>query len=159
MNDPRNDIEKIAFKIRLLGKCKELIEQRIDATVTAINNAQLAANSEEKSSAGDKYETSRAMNHLEKDMFSRQLAANNNELNLLNSINCLNLYDSVTAGCFIQCERCSFFIAGGLGKIYFEGREIYLLSPHAPVARLFYTKKMGSMINFKEGKMVIQALF
>jgi hypothetical protein len=39
-----------------------------------MESAQQSANSEEKSSAGDKYETSRAMGHLEKDMHARQLA-------------------------------------------------------------------------------------
>ena len=45
-----------------------MIKQRIAAATLAIENAQSAANAEEKSSAGDKYETSRAMSHLEKDM-------------------------------------------------------------------------------------------
>src|SRR5665647_1031567 len=135
--------QKMEYKKRLHQYCIAIIQQRINATMQAMQNAQAAANSEEKSSAGDKYETSRAMSHLEKDMHSRQLAANRIELAALFSIDCSSLYDSATTGSFIQCEGCSFFIAAGLGKIHFEGKDIYLLSPNAPMAKLLFKKKHG----------------
>ena len=71
-----NEQQKIDFKKALKTRCIEILEQRIDASYNSMQNAQAAANEEEKSSAGDKYETGRAMNHLEKDMHARQLAAN-----------------------------------------------------------------------------------
>ena len=74
------DHEKIAFKNKLKEFCQSLIAQRIDAVKININQAQEAANNEEKSSAGDKYETSRAMNQLERDMHSRQMAESIKEL-------------------------------------------------------------------------------
>ncbi|MBC7887333.1 MAG: hypothetical protein H7Z13_05545 [Ferruginibacter sp.] len=159
MNNPVTDTEKLAFKKRLRDKCIALIEQRIVAAANAVTNAQAAANAEEKSSAGDKYETSRAMSHLEKDMQARQLAANREELQALSTIACLSLYDSATAGSFIQCELCSFFIAAGLGKINFEGRDIYLISPNAPVAKALFNKKQGSVISFNKKEMVIMVIF
>ncbi|MEP7144669.1 MAG: hypothetical protein ABI707_17435 [Ferruginibacter sp.] len=159
MNKLLTDIEKAGFKKRLLNKCIRLIEERIAATAGAIANAQDAANSEEKSSAGDKYETSRAMSHLEKDMHSRQLAANQIELAALFSIDCSTLNDSATAGSFIQCDDYSFFIAAGLGKLHFEERDIYVLSPNAPVAKLLFKKKQDDIITFNKMEIIIQAVF
>lgn len=65
---PGNDCLQNQFKKAGLLR----IEERITITKLAIANAQEAANSQDKSSAGDKYETGRAMGHLEKDMYARQ---------------------------------------------------------------------------------------
>ena len=154
-----SDAEKIACKKRLLQQCVELIEKRIAANTQAIANAQDAANAEEKSSAGDKYETSRAMSHLEKDMHARQLAANRIELAALFGLDCTSLYKEGAKGSLVVCEDCSFFIAAGLGKINFDGRDIYLLSPEAPLATLLFKKRTGDSILFNKKLRIITAVF
>ncbi|MCK7553750.1 hypothetical protein MKQ70_01525 [Chitinophaga sedimenti] len=58
--------QMIDFKTRLKAAGELLIKDRIATTQLAIDNAQEAANNEGKSSAGDKYETGRAMGHLQK---------------------------------------------------------------------------------------------
>jgi hypothetical protein len=153
------NIEKVNYKKRLLKLCVEMIEQRIAATALAIENAQSAANAEEKSSAGDKYETSRAMSHLEKDMYSRQLLANQQELEALLSVDCDKLYDNIKIGSIIFCKDFAFFIAAGLGKINFEGIELYLVSPLAPIAKQVFNKKAGAVFTFKKMELVITATF
>ena len=50
------------------------VHERIAATQEAIYTAQLSANEETKSSAGDKYETGRAMAQLEIEKNTAQLA-------------------------------------------------------------------------------------
>ena len=70
-----NDQQKIYFKNTLKKRCIEIIEKRISSSYNSMENAQAAANEEEKSSSGDKYETGRAMSYLEKDMYARQLSA------------------------------------------------------------------------------------
>jgi len=81
-----NDVEKIALKNTLKQYALALIEQRIATAREAIDQAQQAANQEEKSSAGDKYETGRAMGHLQKDMYARQLSENRKELAILHAV-------------------------------------------------------------------------
>ena len=151
--------EKTGYKKKLLQRCIDLIEIRIAANIEAITNAQDAANAEEKSSAGDKYETSRAMSHLEKDMHSRQLAANRMELAALFGLDCIRLYNEGAKGSLVVCEDYSFFIAAGIGKIKFEGRDIYLLSPNAPLATLLYKKKAGDIILFNKKQRMIKLVF
>lgn len=157
--NPLTVIEKTKFKKRLLQHAVGLIEQRMTAAAHAMEAAQAASNAEEKSSAGDKYETSRAMNHLEKEMHSRQLEANRKELAALYSIDCLGTYQSVTTGCIVQTGESFFFIAAGLGKISFEEMDIYLLSPHAPVASQLYGKKKGDSFIFNKMKNKITGVF
>ena len=136
-----------------------MIKQRIAAAVLAIENAQSAANVEEKSSAGDKYETSRAMSHLEKDMYSRQLLANQQEMAALLNVDCDKLYDSITIGSIDFCKDNAFFIAAGLGKINFEGIEVYLVSPFAPLAKGVFNKKAGAVFAFNKMELFIKATF
>ncbi len=142
-----------------MQQCIELIEMRITANTQSIANAQAAANVEEKSSAGDKYETSRAMSHLEKDMHARQLAANRMELAALSGLDGVSLYIEGAKGSLVTCADCSFFIAAGLGKINFEGRDVYLISPDAPLAALLFKKRAGDGILFNKKLRLITAVF
>lgn len=142
--------DKIAYKEKLLQKCIDAINRRIEVSQLAIKNAQLAANSEEKSSAGDKYETSRAMSHLEKDMHSKQLVATRQELEHLMEIDCNVLYDVGVKGSLVQCEKVAFFIAAGIGKIVLEDKEVYIISPAAPLAKILLNKKPGDQLIFNK---------
>lgn len=151
--------EKAEFKKRLYEKCIDIIEQRITESLHAMNNSQAAANAEEKSSAGDKYETSRAMSHLEKDMHAKQLEANRKELSVLLNTGCSRQYKSAAAGSIVQCTGMSFFIIAGLGKINFEDKIVFLLSPYAPMARSLFNKKNGSKFIFNKKEELITDIF
>lgn len=154
-----NEQQKIDFKIELKKRCVEILEQRINASYNSMQNAQAAANEEEKSSAGDKYETGRAMSHLEKDMHARQLATNKSAMASLMSINCEHVYNNVAPGCFVKCTDTSFFIAAGLGKIIVDQETIFLLSYHAPLARNLCNKKIGDTISFNGRELIIEELY
>lgn len=151
--------EKITFKNSLREFCQSHLKQRIEVAKTIIDNAQQSANNEEKSSAGDKYETARAMNHLEKEMYTRQLAENLKELSLLHNINTNVLYDTAVAGTVVQCNGLSFFIAAGLGKQVVNGQQIIFLSPHAPLAKALLLKKTGDELDFNKSRMLIEAIY
>ena len=121
-----------------------------------MKDAQATANNEEKSSAGDKYETSRAMSHLEKDMHAKQLSSNIKEIEYLLSFDCNKLYNSAQKGSLVNCKTISFFIAAGFGKLIFENKIIFLLSPGAPVSKILSGKKTGDAIIFNKEKYIIK---
>ena len=149
----------LGYKKRLYNIAVKILEDRIKVSHLAIANAQASANEEEKSSAGDKYETSRAMSHLEKDMYAKQLASNKNELAALLAIDCTKLYHSILPGTIINCGECKFFIAAGLGKIIFDEEIVYLISPKAPLSNLFYNKKIRDTILFNGKELVINEIY
>jgi hypothetical protein len=151
--------EKIAFKQRLKRWALDTIGQRITASREAIDQAQQAANQEEKSSAGDKYETGRAMGHLQKDMHARQLAESMKELAALHSVQTDVLYSAAGAGAFVQAEGIAFFIAAGLGRQQHEGQAILFLSPQAPLAKVLQNKKQGDTIPFQGANVLILEIF
>jgi hypothetical protein len=151
--------DKIAFKQRLKRWALDTIGQRITASREAIDQAQQAANQEEKSSAGDKYETGRAMGHLQKDMHARQLAESMKELAALHSVQTDMLYPAAGPGTFIQAEGIAFFIAAGMGRQQHEGQTILFLSPQAPLARILKDKKPGDSIVFNGAPILILEIF
>jgi transcription elongation GreA/GreB family factor len=151
--------EKIAFKHRLKKWGLDLIGQRITTANMAMDRAQEAANSEEKSSAGDKYETGRAMGHLEKEMHARQLAEALKELASLQGIVTESLYKEGRVGAFLQGDDMAFFISAGLGKQVVEGCTVLFLSPQAPLAKLLLGKKAGDQISFNKSMVQIREVF
>lgn len=153
------DSEKIAYKNRLKRWALDLITQRITTSRQAIDQAQQTANQEEKSSAGDKYETGRAMGHLQKDMHARQLAESIKELAMLHAINAESLYPAAGPGAYVRCNGIAFFIAAGLGKSELEGERIYFLSPQAPLAKALQNKKPGDSFVFNNETMTILEIF
>jgi transcription elongation GreA/GreB family factor len=147
------------YKIQLKEKCRSLIQERIDSLRMSMHAAQNAANEETKSSAGDKYETSRAMGHLEKDMYARQLAETGKEMASLMSIDCTVTNKTVQAGNMVLCDDISYFILAGIGKITFNGKLIYVISPNAPVAKLLIGKKAGDIVTIhKNTAQIIEIL-
>jgi hypothetical protein len=143
------------FKISLISLCKNQLERRIAQCQEQMRSAQEAANEEEKSSAGDKYETSRAMSQLNKDMYARQLMENQEELSMFLSLIKQEAMGVVKAGNLVDCDKILFFIAVGLGKLEFEGRTLVVLSPSAPLAKNLIGKRIGDSIAFNNSRFQI----
>ncbi len=151
--------EKIDRKKRLQKKCMDIIEARIANIRAAMDDAQSAANNEDKSSAGDKYETSRAMSHLEKEMQAKQLSSNMKEMESLLAIDCSTFYNAAEKGSFIKCKTISFFIAAGLGKLSFEDENIFLISPGTPLFKILCGKTTGDVIIFNKEEYTIEEVY
>jgi len=151
--------DQIAFKCQLKQYAISIIEKRIVAASKAVEEAQQSANGEQKSSAGDKYETSRAMGHLSKEMHTGQLAAQLNELALLLAIPETKLFAVPGPGAFVRCGSLGFFIASGLGRQKVGDLEVYFVSPQAPLAVLLQGKSIGDSIRFREDGYLITEIF
>jgi hypothetical protein len=151
--------EKIAFKNKLRNLGLDLLKQRIVRAQAAMDQAQEAANSEGKSSAGDKYETGRAMGQLQKEMHGRQLAEYAKEVKALQSIVIDPLCDSGGPGALVQAAGFAFFVSAGLGRQEVEGLTILFVSPMAPLARALQNKKAGDTLLFNGVNMAIECVY
>lgn len=151
--------EKVAFKVKLKNFGLHTLTQRISTAQIAMDRAQEAANTEDKSSAGDKYETGRAMGQLEKEMYGRQLAEYAKEIDALRKISVDALYTHVAAGVFVQATGIAFFVSAGLGKQQVDGLTVLFVSPAAPLARSLFGKGPGDVILFNGARLVIEELF
>jgi len=151
--------EQLNHKEKVHGLCLKMVKDRVDICQLAMDNAQQASNDEEKSSAGDKFETSRAMNHMEKEMYGKQLQSNLMEQAAIQAISLNGRHDAIQSGSYISCRDFDFYIAGGLGKTEVNGRLIYLLSPDAPLAALLRSKKKGDTFLFNKHEIRIADVY
>ena len=156
---PVTDAQKLAWKHALKQACLNLLHIRIANIEQAMLEARESANSEEKSSAGDKYETSRAMGHLAQEMQSKQLEDAKQELDLINRLNTTTLYTSAATGAVVICNNFIFYLSLGLGTTEFEGHKITLLSPKAPIANLLNKKSKGDSFIFNNKPIQILDVF
>lgn len=148
------DLKKAVF-----AQCKTLLEDRITHAENAMKAAQEAANSEDKSSAGDKYETARAMGQLDRDMNARQLAQAQAELNALLKVNTELVTEKVMTGSIIETDAATYFIAAGIGNIEVDGHKFTVLSPRAPLAAAMLGKQQGDSFLFNGRPVKITACY
>ncbi len=145
------------FKETLLNACKKVLVERLNNANIAMQAAQEAANGEEKSSAGDKYETSRAMGHRDRDMYARQLVEAKNELQKLEKIK-LETSEVIKSGSLIEIGNTLYFIATGLGKLEVLDNTIIVISKESPLAKSMLGKKINEEIDFNGKKLKIDNL-
>ncbi|MBD2753658.1 3-oxoacyl-ACP synthase [Spirosoma validum] len=137
-------------KAALFERCQTYVQQRIDTARQAMEAAQEAANSESKSSAGDKYETGRAMAQLERDRNAQLLAE---ALKLSQDLGRLNIdksYDTVQPGSLVTTNRGSFFISISAGKLTVNGTDYFAISPASPIATALSGRKTGEVATFNK---------
>lgn len=158
-SDKSSERIKIEFKNKLKNFGLALITDRVHAARKAMNEAQEAANSEEKSSAGDKYETGRAMGHLQKEMHTAQLAAAVQDLALMQSVPVDMLYRECVTGAVLQASGLTYFISLGLGKQTIEGQTVLFLSPQAPLAKMLSGTRPGDTISFNQRQLRIDEVY
>jgi transcription elongation GreA/GreB family factor len=137
------------IKSELISRCLDLVEQRIANAQQAMNAAQESANTEGKSSAGDKYETGRAMAQIERDKAAQQL----NEARILKSV--LTRIDNhpsgsqvVMLGSVVKTDNNHFFLAISLGKIQVDGADYFVIAPATPIGRILMGLKAGRQFSF-----------
>ncbi|MFM2392467.1 MAG: hypothetical protein RLZZ546_444 [Bacteroidota bacterium] len=119
----------------LLLKLHDWIDKQIYTAKQAMDAAQESATSDGKSSAGDKFETGRAMGHRDRDMFANQLSAALKEKESLHKIDLKIVSPSVCFGSLVETTAGIFFISISMGKIKVEDKIIFAVSPQAPVCK------------------------
>ena len=141
------------IKFRLHASCQTFIEQRMAAAAQAMQAAQESANSDTKSSAGDKYETGREMATQERDRNAGQLHQARHLAAELARISPDAPCDAVRPGALIQTSLGWFYVAISAGKLMVDGQEYFAVSGAAPVAVALKGKRVGEEAVFN-GKAV-----
>lgn len=148
-------INKIPFllsesniKPQLHVRCVELVEQQVERLQQSIEDIQNASNNETKSSAGDKYETGRAMAQLEKDKLSQQLARSLSLRKVLLQINPNVIAKKIQLGSLVYTETSIFYFAVGLGSVEIREESVFVISPVSPIGKLLMNKGVGDSVVF-----------
>jgi transcription elongation GreA/GreB family factor len=121
--------------------------------------AQASANEEGKSSAGDKYETARAMGQIERDMHAHQYEKLKQERQILDRID-LNLKPSrVMLGALVKTSAGSFWISVSLGFLMSDSEHVMAVSAASPIGVALIGKQVNDSFVFQQKTHTIQAIF
>lgn len=147
------------LKKQLWEMCNNEVTKRISSIQQAMQNAQAAANDETKSSAGDKYETGRAMMHLEKEKLSTQLSEALKMKKALDQINPDRAEAEVKLGSVVITPVAQYFLSVSVGQIKWEGKTWFAISPASPIGQQMLGKKAGETFSFGGRNFKINEVF
>ncbi|HET9487119.1 MAG TPA: 3-oxoacyl-ACP synthase [Chryseosolibacter sp.] len=147
-----------SIKRKLYERCQDYVQERIAAAQHAIEAARQSANSETKSSSGDKYETGRAMMQLEIEKNTAQLVESMKLKHALDQIRIDNTLPSIQAGSLVITDREVFFIAISLGKVVVEDKTYVVISPASPLGQKLKGLKTGDQMAFNDRTYMIKEI-
>ncbi|MEO0896389.1 MAG: 3-oxoacyl-ACP synthase [Bacteroidota bacterium] len=131
-------------------------KQRLEKQIL---DAQQAAAEDTKSSAGDKYETSREMMKQEINKANQQLAILEKMEEVLMKVPLDQKKNEVGLGSLVECNEGIYFFSVSLGQIKWKGKSVYLLSLAAPLGKMLVGKKEGEKLDFRGRDIEIQSIY
>lgn len=148
-----------AFRQILIAQCKLLIQDKMQDLQASFDQAENALHAETKSSAGDKYETSREMIQQDLDRLRRQLEEAGKDRLILTEIENLNSGSKqIKAGSLVETDQGIYFIAVGVGKVSIEGKTVFAVSLQSPIAQRLMGKQVGGVLEFNGKSQLIHQI-
>lgn len=130
-------------KEQIHNACLEEVNGRIERLKTDLKEAQEAANEDSKSSMGDKYETGRAMAHLETEKYAGQLSTAREMKAVLEGFNPHKHREEASAGSLVRTSQGLFYLSVSLGQMKINGETVFAVSPVSPIGQVMQEKKTG----------------
>ena len=149
----------IKVKQQLFDLCLTYITQRLATAKQAIQIAQASANEETKSSAGDKYETGRAMMQLEIEKNTVQLAEAQKLKQILDQIHPEKETQKVQPGSLVITDQGNFYIAISVGQISLNEKTYFAIAPSSPVGIKLAGRSAGDEFTFNNRTYSIRAIY
>lgn len=144
------------LKASLYNLCLQFIEGRILTAETALKQAREASNDDTKSSAGDKYETSREMMQQDIDRNKRLLIDAEENQRVLSSIKDTPFSESARNGSLVITDQGSFYLSISAGQLHFNDKVYFAISAVSPIGKLLLGKLTGDTFDFNGKKYTIK---
>jgi transcription elongation GreA/GreB family factor len=141
-------MEESLLKRKLLDACRRYVADRIATATQAMNDAQRSANEEDKSSAGDKYETGRAMMQIERDKAAYQVEEALKLKRAIDQINPDVRHDKISLGSVVITSTLKIYIAIGAGKTNVDGEDFLIIAPQSPLGKALLMRKINEQFTF-----------
>jgi len=136
------------LKQQLIATCENYVEERINRVLSGIKDLDEALKMESKSSAGDKYETGRAMINLEFDKLLIQLEQYKGlKKSLAFAVQNPNS-GIIGLGSLVKTSAANYFISIPAGEILVENEKFYAIGINSPIAQALLSKKVDENFIF-----------
>lgn len=151
-------MEKKTKKL-LIDACEAYVELKLQTVQKAIDDLEAALKLETKCSMGDKYETGRAMLHLEFEKLAGQYEEFKKLRKTVRLIPEVTNEKTVTFGSVVKTSQANYFIAIPAGEIVAEEEKYYAVGANAPIAKVLSGKKTGDDVTFNGRQIHIEEVF
>ena len=148
----------MSIKKQLYQQLQQQVDQRVSNAQKAMKAAEDSKNNETKSSAGDKFETSRAMMQGEEERNKIQLVKAVDLQRQLAQIDITKTSKIVVLGSIVYSNQGNYFLSIGLGKIVLEDTTYFAISLASPIGQLLFGKSEKDVVNFRGKRIEIQRL-
>jgi hypothetical protein len=146
------------IKKEVIKAIEKELEERLAISTQTYNDALESRNNDTKSSAGDKYETSRAMMQQEMDNAEARIHQVKMFKNELNRLPVEEKSDIIISGSFVETDLGLYFIGLSLGKVEIQNQIVYAISTASPLGKMLLHKKVGDEINLNNTKQFIKSI-
>jgi len=148
-----------SIKEILLRECRDYVNKRIDAIQEAIIAAREAAEEDDKSSAGDKYETGRAMMHIEIENQMAQLKEAQRMATELEGISVKSNSGIVRKGSIVMTDQGFYYLSVGAGKITVGENDYFAVGVLSPIGKALLGAKEGDDFTLNNRRYTIQHIY
>lgn len=145
-------------KIALFEACIKSLEDKIRLIEERLLSLEESRNNETKSTAGDKFETGRAMMQIEIDNCKMQLLKAESAHNLLEYIGLQEAKERIVDGSLVETDRGFYFLGIGLGKVKVGEKTYFCISKNAPIGKMLLGKTLGESLSFNGTEIIIKKI-
>ena len=146
------------LKGKIIDHCTDIFQRKLLVVNDELKHLSEAIAEDTKSSAGDKYETSREMANLEKEKLHAQALGFKNSLATLGALP-QGTSTKIDLGSLIQTNKEWIHLSISLGQLTIDGEKVLVISPLAPLARILMGKEKGETVSFRDNNYQIISIY
>ena len=150
---------QLISKSEILNCCKAKSNNQLAELTAAFEKIKESIAGEDKSSAGDKFETARAMAQKEMELLIQQLRKAQNDASILEQIKPEKKLETGQLGSVVITKTKKLFLACAIGKVEVKGETIFVVSPISPIGKSILGKKVGEIYELAGNKEEVLALY
>jgi transcription elongation GreA/GreB family factor len=135
--------------------CSDFVKERTSRLQKAIKDLEADLGNETKSSAGDKYETSREMINAEINKLQNQLQEFKKLNQVLNIVSNRNSSPKIQLGSVVKTSQANYYLAIPAGKINFQDETYFAIGINSPIGQLLMGKQVGEKLVFQQKEFVV----
>jgi len=139
--------------------CLSHLEEKIGKSRNHLNALKESSANDTKSSAGDKFETSREMMQQEITKAESHLSQLVGQHQLLQNLSGDRIFQKVELGAYVVTDKGSFLISAPIGKIKMEDGFFYGISTESPMGAALLDLKFGDSAEVNQRKIKILEIY
>lgn len=143
-------------KTLLFDKCRDYLKERINRIKSSLTDLDEALANETKSSAGDKYETSREMINAEINQLSGQLKQFKEQEEILELAIQRKESGKIQLGSLVKTTTANYLICISVGKLEVEHETYFAIGANSPIAKNMLGKTEGDSFSFQQKEVFIR---